>query len=112
MGDWRSRSSGSLTPRLLGGVSPQHGRHHGACDKDLRAPDSWVIAIKVLSDGNPPKIPWMGTLSGIRHPLFSAMQPDRPRSVDRERRASWSATVRRIVPSIGSPFWEGPGVFG
>jgi hypothetical protein len=65
--------------------------------------------------GNPPKIPQMGTLSGIGHPAFC--QPFRDGNLighssgGRDRRASFRLWWRWIVPSIReSRFGKGVGL--
>ena len=54
---------------------------------------------------------WMGTLSGIGHPLFALHSAIGHPRRGRDGRASRGATVRWIVPPIGVPFGKG-GVFG
>ena len=69
---------------------------------------------QILPDGNPQKVPRMGTLSRIGHPLFflprSSMRATSLATFgDRDRRASTVTTGEETIHLFRSPFWEGHG---
>jgi len=77
-------------------------------------PAEAVCRHKNMVDGNPRKIPRMGTLSGIGHPSSVALpsrQPDRPHSETGTGEPQERLRVDASFHQFRSPFWEGHGVF-
>jgi hypothetical protein len=75
--------------------------------------------LKILSDGNPHKIPRMGTLLGIGHPLFFLPhfhegKRRRPPSKGPGPASLVRATLREeeTIHQIWGPFWKARGCFG
>ena len=70
---------------------------------------------QILPDGNPQKVPRMGTLSGLGTPFLlprsSTTATASATLGERDRRASTAATGRRIVPSKPESLLEGTGLF-
>ena len=88
---------------------------HGARDIGGWATFPTMAGRYGLPDGNPHKIPWMGTLSGIEHPLSPA-SPFHPATSSathqggRDRRASCALRSGGSFHQFRSPFSEGRGV--
>jgi hypothetical protein len=77
-------------------------------------PAEAVYRHKNMVDGNPRKIPRMGTLSGIGHPSSVALpsrQPDRPHSETGTGEPQRQLRVDASFHQIWGPFWKGTGVF-